>query len=50
MPSFTQLLTAISDSWRDDHGAVTTAARNIASRLAERGDVGDLAGRATSWA
>ncbi len=44
MPSFTQLLTAISESWQGDHEQVTLAARSITRRLAERGAVGDLPG------
>jgi uncharacterized protein len=38
MPSFTQLLTAVSQSWQDDRVEVETAARSIAARLAERDD------------
>ncbi|MFI5099960.1 MAG: thioredoxin domain-containing protein, partial [Actinomycetes bacterium] len=42
MPSFTQVLTAISESWESEHEQVTSAARTITGRLAERGGLGDL--------
>ncbi len=42
MPSFRQVLTAISESWESEREQVTSAARTIAGRLAERGGLGDL--------
>src|SRR6266567_3056566 len=39
-----QSMTGIAESWRDDREHVTSAARSITERLAERGAVGDLEG------
>jgi uncharacterized protein len=43
MPSFTQVLTAIAQTWDDDRASVGTAARSIAERLRSSAGVGDLA-------
>src|SRR6478609_3866089 len=40
MPSFPQLLTAISDSWRDKRDEVLLAASGITAQLAERANPG----------
>ena len=42
MPSFTQVLTAITESWDSRRGEVEAAAKDIASRLADRGQLAEL--------
>ncbi len=44
MPSFSQVLTAVSSSWQSRRGEVETAAKDIAARLADRGQLASLAG------
>ena len=46
MPSFSQVLTAVSSSWQSRRGEVETAAKDIAARLADRGQLASLAGSA----
>ena len=42
MPSFTQVLTAVSDQWASNRGGVEAAAEGIAERLAERRGLAEL--------
>jgi uncharacterized protein len=44
MPSFTQVLIAVSESWQTRRGEVEAAAKDIASRLADRGQLAGIAG------
>ncbi len=46
MPSFTQVLTAIAQTWVDDRASIGTAARQIADRLREQSGIGEVAGGA----
>ncbi len=46
MPSFTQVLTAVSSSWQERRGEVESAAKDIAARLADRGQLATLSGAA----
>ena len=46
MPAFSQVLTAVSSSWQSRRGEVETAAKDIAARLADRGQLASLAGSA----
>jgi uncharacterized protein YyaL (SSP411 family) len=46
MPSFSQVLTAVASSWQSRRGEVETAAKDIAARLADRGQLASLAGAA----
>jgi uncharacterized protein YyaL (SSP411 family) len=42
MPSFTQVLSAVSQTWAERRGEVEAAAKDIASRLADRGQLAGL--------
>ncbi len=44
MPSFTEVLTAVSQTWGERRGEVEAAAKDIASRLADRGQLAGLGG------
>jgi uncharacterized protein YyaL (SSP411 family) len=39
LPSFTQLLTAVTDQWGEDRGRIEGGARTLAARLAESGEL-----------
>jgi len=46
MPSLTQVLDAVSQTWRERRGEVVDAAREISSRLADRGRMASGSGQA----